>query len=91
MSYIHAIGMKTLLKSLKNTFLTIFHVSGHFRPIPATDRINKIHKITKKSPKKSIFRKSIFCFIVAKNMIFGRKLAIWAPESTQKTYIDPPT
>ena len=55
MSYIHAIGMKTLQKSLKNKFPTILNVSGHFRPIPATygphildqQKSKKSRKITK--------------------------------------------
>ena len=29
--------------------------------------------------------------ILAENMIFGRKLTLWTPESTQKPYIDLPT
>ena len=49
MTYIHAIGMKTLLKSPKKTFLTISNVSGHFRPIPATYCINKNPKNHEKS------------------------------------------
>ena len=94
MSYIHAIGMKTLLKSSKNTFLSIFQGSGHFRPIPATNYIGQNRKNREKSPKiakYSIFQKSMFFYIVAGNMIFGRKSAFWGPESTQKPYIDLPT
>ena len=91
MSYIHAIDRKTLLNSLKNIFLAILYVSAHLRPISATDRINKIPKNHEKSPQNAIFRKSIFCSRVAKNMIFGRNLTLWAPESTQKPYIDLPT
>ena len=48
---------ETLLKSLKNTFLKIFDVSGHFRPIPAIIQIGKITKIIKKS--KTMHRFSI--------------------------------
>ena len=85
--------MKILLNSLKSTFPTIFHVSGYFRPIPATYCINKNPKNHEKLPKKCEFLKIDirFCSIVAKNMIFRRKLAVWAPKSTQKPYIDPPT
>ena len=84
-------GMKTLLKSLKNTFLKIFHVSGHFWPIPATNQIGKNHENHQKIEKIPIFQKSIFCCIVAGNMIFGRKLALWTPEKPHKAYIDHPT
>ena len=83
--------MKTVLKNLKNTLLTIIHVPGHFRPISATYYINKNKKKSRKIIKNTIFQTSIFCNIVAENIIFGRKLAIWAPESTQKPYIDLPT
>ena len=48
-------------------------------------------KKSRKIIKNAIFQESIFCNIVAKNMIFGRKLAFWDPESTQKPYIDLPT
>ena len=30
-------------------------------------------------------------YVVARNMIFCRKLALWTPESTQKPHIDLPT
>ena len=30
-------------------------------------------------------------YVVAGNMIFGRKLTLWTPESPQKAYIDHPT
>ena len=83
--------MKILLKSPKNPFLKMFCVSGHFRPIPATNQAGRITKIIKKSKKIAIFQKSIFCSIVAGNMIFGRKSALWTPESPQKPYIDHPT
>ena len=83
--------MKILLNSPKNTFLKSFCVSGHFRPIPATNQVGKITKIIKKSKKIAIFRKSIFCSRVAGNMIFDRKSALWIPESPQKPYIDHPT
>ena len=94
MSYIHAIGMKTLLKSLKNTFLIIFYQFGYFRPIPATiphesDWQNQENH--QKIAKNAIFQKSIFCYIVAGNMIFGRKCVLWTPESPQKAYIEHPT
>ena len=83
--------MKTLLKSFMNTFPTIFDMSGYFRPIPATYRINKNPKKSRKIIKNTIFQKSIFCHIVAENMIFGRKLALWAQESIQKSYMNLPT
>jgi len=63
MSYMHAIGMKTLSQSLKNTFLTILHVSGHFRPIPVTYRINKNqknHEISQKNEKMRFFENRYF-------------------------------
>ena len=41
-----------------------------------------------KIAKNAIFQKSIFCYIVAGNMIFDRKLVLWTSESTQKAYID---
>ena len=88
MSYIHAIGMKTLLKSSKNTFLSIFQGSGHFRPIPATYYVGQ----NRKNRKKFDFSKiHIFFYIVAGNMIFGRKSVLWNPESPQKAYIEHPT
>ena len=60
MSYIHDIGMKSLLKSLKNTFLIILCMPGHFRPIPTIDCINKIRKNHKKSPKLQVFNNRYF-------------------------------
>ena len=73
------------------------HISDNFlyaRPLPA-DSGHILHqqksKKSRKIIKNAIFQKSIFCDIVAENMIFGRKLALWAPESTQKPYIDLPT
>ena len=41
-----------------------------------------------KIAKNAIFQKFIFCYIVAGNMIFGRRLVLWTPESTQKAYIE---
>ena len=41
--------------------------------------------------KNLIFQKSIIFYIVAGNMIFGRKSAFWGLESIQKPYIDYPT
>ena len=35
-----------------------------------------------------LFQKSIFCYIVAGIMIFGRKLVFWTPKSPQKVHID---
>ena len=73
------------------------YISDNFwcaRPLPA-DSGHILHqqksKKSRKIIKNAIFQKSIFCNIFAKNMIFGRKLALWAPESTQKPYIDLPT
>ena len=73
------------------------YISNNFwcvRPLPA-DSGHILHqqksKKSRKIIKKAIFQKSIFCDIVAKNMIFGRKLALWTPESPQKAYIDHPT
>ena len=60
MSCIHAKGMKILLKSLKNTFLTIFDVLGHFRPITAIDCINKNPKDREKSSKIRFFENQYF-------------------------------
>ena len=91
MSYIDVIRMKTHLKNFKNTFLTIFHISGRFWPIPAMNRINKNRKKSYNMSKNTIFQKSIFCYVVAGNMIFCRKLALWTSESTQKHHIDFPT
>jgi len=91
MSYIHAIGMKILIKSLKNTIFKILGGSGHFRPIPATNYIGQNRKNRQKSKKNPIFQNSIFFYVVSGNMIFGRKSALWGPESTQKPYIDYPT
>ena len=80
--------MKILLKSPKNTFLKIFHVSGHFRP---SIRSEKSRKSSKNRKKIASFEKSISCRIVVGNMIFGRKSALWTPERPQKAYIDHPT
>ena len=60
MSYIDAIGMKTHLKSLKNMFLTMFHISGHFWPIPAMICINKNRENRKKSQKIRFFKNLYF-------------------------------
>ena len=83
--------MKILLKSPKNTFLKMFHVFGHFRPIPATNQIDKNYENHQKNEKNATFQKPTCCCVVAGNMIFGRKSALWTPESPQKAYIDHPT
>ena len=72
----------------------IFENYIYVRPLPADsghhpDRKN--HENHQKIEKIAIFQKSIFCYIVAGNMIFGRKSALWTPESPQKAYIDHPT
>ena len=72
----------------------IFENFSCVRPLPAdsghqSDRKN--HENHQKIEKIAIFQKSIFCCIVAGNMIFGRKSALWTPESPQKAYIDHPT
>ena len=72
----------------------IFEIFICVRPLPAdsghhSDRKN--HENHQKIEKIAIFQKSIFCYIVAGNMIFGRKSALWTPESPQKAYIDHPT
>ena len=72
----------------------IFENYIYARPLPADsghhpDRKN--HENHQKIEKIAIFQKSIFCYIVAGNMIFGRKSALWTPESPQKAYIDHPT
>jgi len=90
MSYIHAISMKILLKSLKNTFLDIVGGSGHFRPISATNYIGQNHE-NRKNREKCDFSIIHIFYMVAGNMIFGRKSTLWGPESTQKPYIDHPT
>ena len=64
------------------------------RPLPADSGHQsgwKNHENHQKIEKIGIFRKSIFCSIVAGNMIFGRKMALWTPKSPQKPYIDHPT
>ena len=70
MSYIHAIGMKTLLKSLKNTFLNILVCSGHFRPIPDTNQIGQNRKNRKKLQKMRFLKSRYFLY-------GGRKYDIW--------------
>ena len=63
-------------------------------PLPADSGhhpYRKNHENHQKIEKIAIFQKSIFCYIVAGNMIFGRKSAPWTPESPQKAYIDHPT
>ena len=60
MSCMNAIGMKTYLKSLKNASLTIFHISGHFRPIAAMICINKNRKNHKKFQKTRFFKNRYF-------------------------------
>ena len=72
----------------------IFENYIYARPLPAdsghhSDRKN--HENHQKIEKIAIFQKSIFCYIVAGNMIFGRKWVLWTPESPQKAYIDHPT
>ena len=54
------------------------------RPLPAdpgheSDWQNQENH--QKIAKNAIFQKSIFCYIVAGNMKFGRKLAFWTPKS----------
>ena len=70
MSYIHAIGMKILLKSLKNTFLDILMGSGYFRPIPATNYIGQNRKIAKNREKCDFSKIHIFLY-------GGRKYDFW--------------
>ena len=72
----------------------IFDNNSSIRPLPAdpgheSDWQNQENH--QKVAKNAIFQKSIFFYMVAGNMIFGRKLALWGPESTQKPYIDHPT
>ena len=72
----------------------IFENFSCVRPLPAdsghqSDRKN--HENHQKIEKIAIFGKLIFCSIMAGNMIFGRKSALWTPESPQKPYIDRPT
>ena len=72
----------------------IFDNISSVRPLPAdpgheSDLQNQENH--QKIAKNAIFQKSIFCYIVAGNMIFGRKLVLWTPESTQKAYIEHPT
>ena len=69
----------------------IFEIFSCVRPLPADSGDRKNHKNHQKIEKNAIFQKSIFCYIVAGNMIFGRKLTLWTPESPQKAYIDHPT
>ena len=79
--------MKTLLKSPKNTFLEIFHWSGHFRPIPATNQIWKIKKIIKKSLKMRFSKIHILLHNGRKYDIWP-ELVLWTLESPQKVYIN---
>ena len=83
--------MKTLLKRLKNTFLIIFHRSGPLSADPRHESDLQNQENHQRIAKNAIFQKSIFCYIVAGNMIFGRKWVLWTPESTQKAYIEHPT
>ena len=78
-------------KEFEKYFFLIFGRSGHFRPISATNQITKISKKMQKIAKNAIFQNSKIFYIVAGNMIFGRKLTLWTPESPQKAYIDHPT
>ena len=69
----------------------IFDNISSVRPLPAdpsheSDLQNQENH--QKIAKNAIFQKSIFCYIVAGNMIFDRKLIFWTPESTQKAYIE---
>jgi len=66
-------------------FLEILGGSGHFQPIPDNNFIGQ----NRKNREKSDFSK--ICYIVAGNMMFGRKLAFGGLESIQKPYIDHPT
>ena len=70
MSYIHTIGMKTILKSLKNTFFKFLGGSGHFRPIPATTYIGQNRKIAKNRKKSDFSKVHIF-------LCSSRKYDIW--------------
>ena len=72
----------------------IFGNFSYFRPLPADPGHESHQQNSKKAQKilkNAIFQKSIIFYRVAGNMIFGRKLALWTPESTQKPHIDPPT
>ena len=91
MSYIDTIGMKTHLKSLKNTFLAMFYISVHFRPTPAINRINKYRKNREKCQKIRFFKSPIIFNVVAGNMIFCRKVTLWNPESTRNVILTPST
>ena len=62
--------MKTLLNSLKNTFLKIIYMSGHFRPIPAIIQIGKITKIKKNRKNRNFSKIDILLYS-------GRKYDIW--------------
>ena len=83
MSYIHAIGMKILLKSFKNTFPIVLNVPGYFRPIPATYCINKNPKKHEKSQKMTFFENRyfvVYClkiWYLAGNWLFGTRKAPW--------------
>ena len=86
--------MKRHLNSFKNTFLIIIGRFDKFRPIPAAIHIEKLRKNrenSQKIAKNAIFQNLKIFDIVAGNMIFGRKLTLWTPESPQKAYIDHPT
>ena len=72
----------------------IFEIFICVRPLPADSGHQsglENHENHQKIEKIAIFQKSIFCYLVAGNMIFGRKTALWTPESPQKAYIDHPT
>ena len=72
----------------------IFEILKCVRPLPADpghQSYRKNHENHQKIETIAIFQKSIFCYIVAGNMIFSRKSALWTPESPQKAYIDHPT
>ena len=87
MSYIDAIGMKTHLQNLKNSFSTMFYISGQFWPIPAIICINKNRKNHKKSQKIQFFKNRYFFMWWPEILFFCRKVSLWTPESATG---DPP-
>ena len=69
----------------------VFNIFVCIQPFPADSGHKSHQQISKnyrKMSKNAIFQKLIFWNIMTRNMIFGRKSALWTPESTQKPHID---
>ena len=74
-------------KTSKDSEERIFDVSKSIQMVPA-DSGHDLHQEnqqkSQKSSKHAVFQKSIIFYVMAGNMIFGRKYVLWYPKTTQK-------